>query len=84
MNEKTLRVLIEAGGVKKLCIIGDGSQFFVEVVTHTGKMTVNTMAGQLKQWASLDSTARWIHSLGIGKADIDLSRWSPQQRGMKL
>jgi len=33
MDEKTLRALIEAGSVKALHIIADGSLFHVEVIT---------------------------------------------------
>jgi hypothetical protein len=39
MNEKTLRALIEAGAVRKVRIIADGSVFHVEADTPTNTVT---------------------------------------------
>jgi hypothetical protein len=66
MDEKTLRVLIEAGSVKQVRIIGDGALFHVDVVTaKKGAVTALTAKGSVKTWSTLDATARWIRSLAI-------------------
>jgi hypothetical protein len=85
MNEKTLRVLIEAGSVKQMQIIGDGALFHVDVVTaKKGSITATTMKGTVKTWATLDATAKWIRSLGIGKAQLDIAGWRPGQRELSI
>ena len=85
MDEKALRVLIEAGSVKQVRIIGDGALFHVDVVTaKKGAVTALTAKGSVKTWSTLDATARWIRSLGIGKAQLDMARWNTQQKGLRL
>ena len=85
MDEKTLRVLIEAGSVKQMRIIGDGALFHVDVVTaKKGSITATTAKGTAKTWITLDATAKWIRSLGIGKAHLDVSRWRPGQRELPV
>ena len=85
MDEKSLRILIEAGSVKQMRIIGDGALFHVDVVTaKKGPITATTAKGTVKTWSTLDATARWLRSLGIGKAQLDVIRWNTQQKGLRL
>ena len=85
MDEKTLRVLIEAGSVKQVRIIGDGALFHVDVVTaKKGAVTALTAKGLVKTWSTLDATARWVRSMGIGKAQLDVARWDSKQKGLRL
>jgi hypothetical protein len=85
MDEKSLRVLIEAGSVKQMRIIGDGALFYVDVVTSKkGAITVLTAKGTVKTWSTLDATAKWIRSLGIGKAQLDVTGWRPGQRELLI
>lgn len=81
MNEKTLRALIEAGAVKKVRIIAEGSVIYVEADAGKQTMTAQTVKGQLKTWRSLDSAAKWVRSLGIGVAQLDIAKWQPEQKG---
>ena len=84
MNVKIFKALIDAGAVKRVRIVGEGSFFRIEVVTQGGSATVNTLKGKMKSWGSLDGAAKWIHSLGIGTCQVELGRWQPGQKGMKL
>lgn len=84
MDEKTLRALVEAGAIKKIHIIGHGALLHVEADTKTGSVTALTVKGTAKTWRSLDTAAKWVRSLGIGVAQIDISKWQPGQRGLKL
>ena len=85
MDEKSLRLLIEAGSVKQMRIIGDGALFHVDVVTaKKDSVTATTAKGTVKTWATLDATAKWIRSLGIGKAQLDVARWDTRQKGLRL
>ena len=84
MDEKTARALVQAGAIKKVLIIADGASVHVNVVTQNDTLTVTTTKGTIKTWATLDSSARWVKSLGIGKAQLEISKWLPGQRGMAL
>ena len=84
MDVKILKALIDAGAVKNVRIIGEGSFFRIEVHTQGGTEVIKTLKGKMKSWGSLDGAAKWIHSLGIGKCQVELSRWQPGQRGLKL
>ncbi len=84
MNEKTLRALVDAGAVKKIRIIADGARFHVEADTLNGSVTAFTLKGAVKTWSSLDTAAKWVRSLGIGTAQIDVARWQPDQKGLRL
>ncbi|HMV72156.1 MAG TPA: hypothetical protein PKZ77_07505 [Pseudomonadales bacterium] len=82
MNESTLRVLIEAGALRRLRIVADGARFHVEVDTPGTTVVVLTTKGAIKTWSSLDSLARWVRNLGIGSARLELERWQPEQRSL--
>jgi len=84
VNEKTIKALVDAGAIKRACIIAEGARFHVEVDTKTGSITASTLSGGVKTWVTLDAAAKWLRSLGIGKAFIDVDRWQPGQRSMRL
>ena len=84
MNEKTLRTLVEAGAVKRVRIIADGARFHVEADTPTATVVAATGKGTPRTWGSLDASAKWVRALGIGTAQLDVSRWQPGQRGLRV
>ena len=84
MDGKTLKVLVEAGAIKRVRIVGDGSQFRVEVDTQSGPVIANTLKGKLKTWSTLDAAAKWVHELGIGSLQLEIGKWHPNQKGLKL
>ena len=84
MDTKSLKVLIEAGAIKKIHVIGEGSHFHMEIVTQTGSSIVKTLKGKLKIWSTLDAAAKWIHSMGIGTLQVEIDKWQPGQKELKL
>jgi len=84
MNEKTLRALVDAGAVKRVRIIASGARFHVEADTPMTTHVAQTAKGQPRTWGSLDATAKWLRALGVGTAQLDVSRWQPDQRALKL
>ena len=84
MNEKTLRALVAAGAVKRLRIIADGARFHVEADTATVTLVASTSKGAPKTWGSIDASAKWVRALGIGTVQLDVSRWLPDQRGLRI
>jgi len=84
MNEKILRALVEAGAVKKVKITAEGSTIYVEAYTGSEATTATTIKGKLKTWSTVDSAAKWVRSLGIGQMQIDVSKWQPEQKKLKI
>lgn len=84
MNSKILKALVEAGAVRRVHVIAEGSFIRIEIETQAGPTAINTQDGKLKTWGTLDAAAKWIHTFGIGTCQLDLSRWQPGQKGMKL
>ena len=84
MNEKMLRALIDAGAVKRVRIVAEGARFHVELDTPTSTVVAHTFKGGAKTWGSLDASARWVRALGIGAMHLDVARWQPEQRGLRL
>jgi hypothetical protein len=82
MNERTIRALVEAGAVKNVLVIADGAAVHVDIVTQNGPITATTNKGAIKTWASIDSSAKWIMGLGVGKAQLEISRWLPGQKDL--
>ena len=84
MNEKTLRALVDAGAVKRIHIIANGGLFHIEADTPNGQITASTLKGAVKTWSSLDTAAKWVRSLGLGAAQIDITKWRPGQKALEL
>ncbi len=84
MDEKTIRALVDAGAVKRIRIIANGTLFHVEAHTPNGSVIAQTHKGAIKTWSSLDTAAKWVRSLGIGKAQIEISKWQPGQKALDL
>jgi hypothetical protein len=84
MNEKMLRTLIDAAAVKRATIIANGSRFHVEVDAPGRSFTIETGKGSLRTWSSIDSAAKWLRGLGIGKVVLELANWQPGQRSLSL
>ena len=84
MDEKTLRALVDAGAVKRIHIIANGAFFHIEAHTPNGSVTAHTLKGAVKTWSSLDTAAKWVRALGIGKAQIEIAKWQPGQRGLSF
>ena len=84
MNEKTIRALVEAGAVKNVLLIGDGASIHCDIVTQAGATTATTNKGAIKTWATIDSSAKWVKGLGIGKTQLEISKWLPGQKGLSL
>lgn len=84
MDEKTMRALVSAGAIRRIDIIATGARFHIEASTPNGPITAQTRRGKIKTWVSLDAAARWVRSLGIGGARINLTHWQPAQRELSV
>lgn len=85
MDERTIRTLVDAGAVRQIHIIADGGRFHVDIVTaNRDVITALTSKGAIKTWSTLDSAAKWVRSLGVGKVQVDIAHWRPGQRTLRL
>jgi hypothetical protein len=84
MNEKTIRALVEAGAVKKVIIAAEGATIHVNIVTQNGAVTATTLKGAIKTWATIDASAKWVKNLGIGRIQLVIEKWLPEQKGLRL
>ena len=82
MDEKTLKLLVENGAIKRINIIANGGSLYVEALTPTGKHTATTLKGNLKTWTNINSAAKWVRALGIGTIQLNLDQWQPDQKTM--
>ena len=80
MNEKMLKAMVSAGAINKILIIGHGARFHIEAYTPNGSITAETQKGKIKSWVTLDAAAKWVRSIGIGSAHINMTHWQPGQR----
>ncbi len=78
MDEKTLRALVDAGAVKQVRIVADGSCFHVEAEAHTGSITESTVKGTPKRSSTLNAAAKWVRSLGVENAHFEIGKWQPR------
>ncbi len=84
MNERELKLLLETGAVKSILITAQGSMFHVEAKTAGAAKVLMTGRGDVRQWRSIDSCAKWLRKTGIGKADIDFQNWQANQKKLEI
>ena len=80
MNERALKLLLEASAVKSVLITAQGSMFHVEAKIAGGAKVLVTGKGDVRQWRSIDSCAKWLRKAGIGRAEVDFQNWQIGQR----
>jgi hypothetical protein len=84
VDGQKLKVLVEAGALKAVRIIGNGSTLYVEGETKNGSFSVTTLDGRPKTWRTIDAAAKWIRDLGCASIELELQGWQPDQRQLPL
>lgn len=84
MDAKSLRTLVAAAAVKRASIIARGASFHVEIDAPGRSFTIATAKGGPRTWRSIDAAAKWLRSIGIAHAHVDVSQWHPDQRALPL
>ena len=80
MNERALKLLLEASAVKSLLIMAQGSSFHVQVKIAGGAKVLLTGRGDVRQWRSIDACAKWLRKLGVGRVEVDIEQWQAGQK----
>lgn len=84
MNERELKLLLETGAVKSILVTAQGSMFHVEAKTVGTAKVLMTGRGEVRQWRSIDSCAKWLRKAGVGKADLDFQNWQIGQKPLPI
>ena len=84
MNERELKLLLEAGALKSIQVIAQGSLFHVEAKTTVASKIVMTARGDVRQWRTIDSCAKWLRKAGVGRVELDFQNWQIKQTHIKF
>lgn len=77
-----LRATVQAGGVKGVTLVGQGGGFYLQVATRAGNQTVLAKARTTdpRRFGNPASAMMVMKDLGIGVAQVEISRWEPGQQ----
>lgn len=81
MKQPVLKALIEAGSVREVDVIGQGSVFGIRFRVGMTQHVLETARGGARTFAGLQPCAAYLRSLGIGHIRVDLTGWTPDQKG---
>lgn len=82
MNTKTvklatLRELIDAGSVRSAAIVGLPGGYAVQVRYGMSDRALAARTGDVRIFAKIDAAAKILRGLGVVKAELDISGYSP-------
>jgi hypothetical protein len=79
-----LRLLVDAGAVRSVELVGVPDGFALRITTKGDEMsgTLETDKGHVRTFAKLDTAAKLLHELGVGRATLDLQSWAPGQKAV--
>ena len=77
-----LRATASAGGVVGVTLKGQGSGFFMEIATRSGKdaFLVKARSTEPRRFGSPNSALIVLRELGISVAQLDATNWNPDQK----
>jgi hypothetical protein len=77
MDSNTFKALIEAGAIKSVSIVADGSKVHALVTTGSvNSQPATSLKGKMNMWITIDSAAKWVKSMGIGTMKLNVAKWS--------
>jgi hypothetical protein len=78
-----LRLLADTGGVKSVELIGVADGFVMRVNAKGEDAlsgTLETDKGHVRTFSKLDTAAKLLFDMGLGKATLDLKEWGPAHK----
>ena len=83
MNAKTvklatLRELVEAGSVRSAAIVGLPGGYAVQVRYGMSDRALAALTGDVRIFSKIDGAAKTLRGLGVVKAELDTSGYSPR------
>jgi len=73
----TLRELVEAGSVRSASIIGLPGGYAIQVRFGLSDRALAARTGDVRIFSKIDGAAKTLRSLGVVKAELDTSGYSP-------
>lgn len=80
ISTKTLRELIEAGGIRSALLVGTSGGVSLKVRYGMAEKSLKLDRGGVRVWRTIDAAAKFCRSLGIANIELDLANWLPDQR----
>lgn len=84
MTEREFKLLLEAGAVRSVLIMASGSSFYLEAKAGGLVKVLQTGRGEVRQWRTVDSCAKWLRKNGIGRAEINFENWHLGQKDLEF
>jgi len=76
MNTPLLRHMIAAGAITDVCVRATSGGYILTVQIGPNDVVLEAQRGGARIFRSLDAAARFVHGVGAGKFDVDLSKFS--------
>lgn len=83
LTVEKMRLLADTGAIKSIDLIGcsDGFTLQVNAKGDVGGL-LETDKGHVRTFSKLDTAAKLIKDMGLGKASLDVTSWTPGQRSV--
>ncbi|MFJ3318729.1 hypothetical protein ACIPLR_25595 [Herbaspirillum huttiense] len=79
-----LKLLLKSRSVEEVKVIAKGNSFYIQI---NGKFNLikarsgNQLVGDpLKTYSAPNSLFSYLHSVGIKKFEVDMSKWTPSEK----
>jgi len=79
LSPAQLSALVDAGAIQTARAVADGRRWRLEVCAGMRWQLVATRRGQVRYWSRLDSLARYLRRLGVGRWEVETAGWTPDQ-----
>ena len=81
ITHTTLKELVEAGAIRRACAVAFGDRWGL-VFSYGGvEKTLRSKNGhKVRNWANLNSVAKYLAELGIRKFETDATNYDPNQK----
>lgn len=77
IQEPTLRELASTRAIASVCVMGQPRGFSVRVDCGSEQRVLGTSRGSVREFASLNTLATFLQSLGLSKFQVDVSDYQP-------
>lgn len=77
IREPLLRELVQASAVGRATIRGDGTGFAVVATVGGQDKVLETVRGEKRLFASLDTAASFVRDIGLPRFEVDMAEYQP-------
>jgi hypothetical protein len=78
INVQQLALLVDEGAVSKAVVSATPGGFAIQV----NERLLEARRGNIRRFKKLDTVAAFLREYGIGRFEVDVSRWTPEQKAL--